>query len=70
MTMTRTVRRKLGDPVTPEMIERLKRVASMPDELINTSDIPEWTPEQFAAARAKRSIRAREQSEKLHKKAS
>jgi len=70
MTMTRTVRRKLGDPVTPEMIERLKFVAAMPDELINTSDIPEWTPEQFAAARAKRAIRAREQSEELHKKAS
>jgi len=52
------------------MIERLKRVASMPDELINTSDIPEWTPEQFAEARARRAIRAQEQSENLHKKAS
>ncbi len=69
MNMTRTMRRKLGDPVTPEMVERLKRIVEMPDELINTSDIPEWTPEQFAAARAKRAIRAREQGEKLYKKA-
>jgi len=52
------------------MIERLKHVAAMPDELINTSDIPEWTPEQFAAARAKRAIRTHEQREKLYKKAS
>jgi len=52
------------------MIERLKLVAAMPDELINTSDIPEWTPEQFAEARARRAIRAQEQSENLHKKAS
>jgi hypothetical protein len=51
------------------MVERLKRIVEMPDELINTSDIPEWTPEQFAAARAKRAIRAREQGEKLYKKA-
>ena len=70
MTMTRTVRRKLGDPVTPEMIERLKLVAAMPDELINTSDIPEWTPEQFDEARSKRALRAQEQGENLHKKAS
>ena len=70
MNMTRTVRRRSGDPVTPEMIERLKRVAAMPDELIRTDLIPETTPEQFAAARAKRALRAREQAENLHQKAS
>jgi len=41
MTMTRVVRRKLGDPVSPESIERLKRLAELPDEQINTVDIPE-----------------------------
>ncbi len=41
MTMTKTVRRKLGDPISPESIERLKRLAEMPDELIRTDLIPE-----------------------------
>ena len=39
--MSRIIRRKQGDPVSPEAIERLKRLAEMPDELINTDDIPE-----------------------------
>ena len=39
--MTRIVRRKLGDPLSPESIERLKRLAEMPDSEINTTDIPE-----------------------------
>ncbi len=41
MTMTKTARRKLGDPISPESIERLKRIAEMPDELIRTDLIPE-----------------------------
>jgi hypothetical protein len=41
MTMTRAVRRKLGDPVSPETIERLKRLAEMPDDQIRTDLIPE-----------------------------
>jgi hypothetical protein len=39
--MTRAVRRKLGDPVSPETIERLKRLAEMPDDQIRTDLIPE-----------------------------
>jgi hypothetical protein len=65
--MTKAVRRKLGDPVTPESIERLKRLADMPDELIRTDLIPErrfnvplaierrksgWTPGKAALKKA------------------
>jgi hypothetical protein len=39
--MTRIIRRKLGDPLSEESIQELKRLAEMPDELINTDDIPE-----------------------------
>jgi hypothetical protein len=39
--MTRIVRRKLGDPVSPESIERLKRLAEMPADQIRTDLIPE-----------------------------
>jgi len=67
MTMTRAVRRKLGDPVSPETIERLKRLAEMPDDQIRTDLIPErrldvalarerrktgWTPGKAALKKA------------------
>ena len=41
MTMTRIIRRKQGDPVSPESIERLRKLAEMPEDQINTTDIPE-----------------------------
>jgi hypothetical protein len=39
--MTKIVRRKQGDPISAASVERLKRLAAMPDETINTEDIPE-----------------------------
>lgn len=38
--MTRTIRMTSESPVTPEMIEQLKRLAELPDSEIDTSDIP------------------------------
>jgi uncharacterized protein (DUF4415 family) len=35
---------------TPERLAALRRVAEMPDDRIDFSDIPEWTDEQFARA--------------------
>lgn len=55
MTMTKTVRRKLGDPISPESIERLKRLAEMPDELIRTDLIPERRFD-LALARERRKV--------------
>ncbi len=39
--MSRIVRMTSEDPISPESIERLKRLAEMPDELIRTDLIPE-----------------------------
>ncbi len=39
--MSRIVRMTSEDPVSPETIERLKRLAEMPDEQIRTDLIPE-----------------------------
>jgi len=39
--MKRDIKRKQGDPISAESLERLRRLAEMPDELINTDDIPE-----------------------------
>ena len=68
--MSRIVRMTSEDPISPESIERLKHLAEMPDELINISDIAECTEEQFATARARQKVRARQAAETLHKKAS
>ncbi len=68
--MTTIIRRKQSDPISPESIERLKRLAEMPDSEINTTDIPEWTEEQYAAARATRELRRRGTVSQQHKKAS
>ena len=54
------IRSKQGDPIRPESIERLKRLSELPDSEINTVDIPEWTQEQFAAARKRRELHRRE----------
>ncbi|AZU05334.1 hypothetical protein X907_2826 [Glycocaulis alkaliphilus] len=50
--MGRTVRVKLEDlpPLTQADRERLRRLAELPDDEIDTSDIPEWTEEEFANA--------------------
>ena len=37
-------------PLTPDELERLAKLAAMPDEDIDTSDIPETTDEQWALA--------------------
>jgi len=39
--MSRIVRMTSEDPIDPESIERLKRLAEMPDEHIRTELIPE-----------------------------
>ena len=66
--MSRIVRMTSETPVSPESIERLKRLAAMPDSEIRTDLIPEWTEEQFARARARRKIRLRAAEEgKLQK---
>jgi uncharacterized protein (DUF4415 family) len=50
--MGRTVRVKLEDlpPLTEAEREELRRLADIPDDQIDTSDIPEWTEEEFANA--------------------
>jgi len=65
--MSKIVRMTSETPVSQETIERLKRLAEMPDELINTDDIPErrfdvelaakrrkegWTPAKTAHRKA------------------
>jgi uncharacterized protein (DUF4415 family) len=39
-----------GKPFSPEELEQLARLAAMPDEDIDLSDIPEITDEQWARA--------------------
>ncbi len=39
--MNRIIRRKQGDPISSESMEEIRRLTEMPDELINTDDIPE-----------------------------
>ena len=41
--MTQSVRKTSQDPLSPETIEQLKRLAEMPDTQINTKDVPERT---------------------------
>ena len=50
--MGRTVRVRLEDlpPLTEEQRNELRRLAEKPDKDIDTSDIPEWTEEEFANA--------------------
>jgi uncharacterized protein (DUF4415 family) len=50
--MGKTVRVRLEDlpPFTEADREELRRLAAIPDEDIDTSDIPEWTEEDFANA--------------------
>ena len=39
--MSKTVRMTSDEPLSAESIEQLNRLAKMPDDLIDTSDIPE-----------------------------
>ena len=39
--MNRTFKRKLGDPISADSLEEIRRLTDMPDELMNTEDIPE-----------------------------
>jgi len=50
--MGRTVQVRLEDlpPLTEEEKDELRRLAEKPDEEIDTSDVPEWTEEEFASA--------------------
>ena len=69
--MSRIVRMTSETPVDPDTIEGLTRLAERPDSEIDTSDIPERTPEQFAAAKVRRDERwKREAQANLQKKAS
>jgi uncharacterized protein (DUF4415 family) len=43
-------RRDPGDPLTEREIQNLRELANLPDHEIDTSDIPEWTEEQFRNA--------------------
>ena len=45
-----TFRREPGDPLTPEQIVNLEELAAQPEGGIDTSDIPEWTAEDFKGA--------------------
>lgn len=45
--MGRTVRVRLED-LPPISDERLREIEAIPDDEIDTSDIPEWTEEDFA----------------------
>ncbi len=47
--MGRIVRMKLED-IPPISEERLREIEAIPDDQIDTSDIPEWTEEEFANA--------------------
>lgn len=47
--MRRIVRMKLED-IPPISEERLREIEAIPDDQIDTSDIPEWTEEEFANA--------------------
>lgn len=67
-SMSRIVRMTSETPVSSESIERLKRLAEMPDSEIRTDLIPEWTEEQSARARARRKARLQAtEEEKLQK---
>jgi hypothetical protein len=68
--MSTIVSRVAGTPVSDEAKQQLEKLAAMPDSEIDTSDIPEWTEEQFATASARRDIRWQEEGRLLRKKAS
>jgi uncharacterized protein (DUF4415 family) len=44
------VRRAYGTPLSGEEKQQLERLAAMPDEEIDLSDIPEWTEEMWKNA--------------------
>jgi L-alanine-DL-glutamate epimerase-like enolase superfamily enzyme len=68
--MSRIVRMTSDTPVSPESIERLKRLAEMPDSEIRTDLNSEWTEERFARARARRTARLQQVEEGKLQKAS
>ena len=43
-------RREPGTPLTAEQIAQLEELGKMPESEIDTSDIPEWTDEQWNRA--------------------
>jgi uncharacterized protein (DUF4415 family) len=47
---TRFVRRAFGTPLSEEEKRELEKLAAMPDEEIDLSDIPEWTDEMWKNA--------------------
>ena len=53
-------RRDSGDHLTEKQIQDLKELANLPDHEIDTSDIPEWTEEQWINAVRGRFYRASE----------
>jgi hypothetical protein len=55
--MSKTVYVTSDTPVTAKVREELRRLGVVPDSTINARDIPEWTPEQWAAAKARRKER-------------
>jgi len=67
--MSKAIYMTSDTPVTDEIHEELRRLAAMPDSTINTKDIPEWTPEQWAAAKKRRRERSQAAPD-LHKRAS
>jgi hypothetical protein len=68
--MSKTVWMTSGTPVSEEIREELRQLAAMPDSTIDTKDIPEWTPEQWAAAKARRRERLQAAAPELQKRAS
>jgi hypothetical protein len=53
--MIKTIRRKLGDPLSAESLAQLKRVSEMPDSEIRTDLIPERRFDLALAAERRKS---------------
>ncbi|MES2390568.1 MAG: hypothetical protein V4555_02930 [Acidobacteriota bacterium] len=69
--MSKTVRMTSDDPLSAEAIEQLKRLAEMPDDLIDTSDIPDRHFNlELAAKRRKEGWKPGTNGQLLQKKAS
>ncbi|MDE1160365.1 MAG: hypothetical protein PW792_00305 [Acidobacteriaceae bacterium] len=52
--MSETVRKTSADPLLPEALERLRKLADKPDAEVDTSDIPERSFDLELAAKRRR----------------
>ena len=68
--MSKIVRYSAEELRSIDLSDELKALAEMPDDTIDTSEVPEWTEEQFHRARARREERWKAEAAALEKKAS